>query len=353
MSFSFGKNIRINLFGQSHAKAIGITIDGIPPGISFDEKEINDFMARRSPGKNLFSSARNETDVVNVISGFNDNKTCGAPICAIIQNIDVKSENYNKYIPRPSHADLPALIKYNNAFDYNGGGHLSGRMTAPLCFAGALCLQILAKKGIKIFAHIASIHSVKDTLFNPINPQNVNKDFPVINTDAGIKMQKIILNAAKEGDSIGGIIECAITGMPIGIGNPIFEGLENIIASAIFAIPATKGIEFGAGFSASLMKGSEHNDPYFFDGDIIKTRTNNHGGILGGISSGMPIIFRTAFKPTPSIAKTQETVNLKTKKNTKINIKGRHDPCIVIRAVPCVEAMTAIAIADLLKYEVI
>ncbi|MBR7159383.1 MAG: chorismate synthase [Alphaproteobacteria bacterium] len=352
MSFSFGENIRITLFGQSHAEAIGVIIDGLPAGISFDTDAIQAFMARRAPGKSPLATARKEDDIPKILSGMKNGKTCGAPICAIIENHDVKSGDYNPDIPRPSHADYPAFVKYKGAFDYRGGGHFSGRMTASLCFAGALCLQILARKGIKIAAHIASIASVNDTLFNPLEPENVNKDFPVINPEAGLKMQDLILDTAKDGDSLGGVIECAVTGMPAGVGEPIFGGLENVIASAMFAIPAVKGIEFGAGFAAALMKGSENNDAYYFAGQNIKTRTNNHGGILGGLSSGMPIIFRTAIKPTPSIAKPQESVNLATGEATELIIKGRHDPCIVPRAVPCVEAVTAIALTDILANEV-
>ncbi len=348
MSFTFGENIKITVFGQSHAEAIGVVIDGLPAGLSFDEEAVCSFMARRAPGKSSLATPRKESDIPEIISGIVNGKTCGAPICALIKNTDTRSGDYNPEIPRPSHADYPAFVKYKGAFDYRGGGHFSGRMTAPLCFAGALCNQILERKGIKVSAHIFSIATIKDIPFNPLNPEAVNTDFPVISADAGKAMQELILNTAKEGDSVGGIIECAITGLPAGIGEPMFDGLESRISSAVFAIPAVKGLEFGAGFKATEMKGSENNDAFYFSDGEIKTKTNHHGGILGGLSSGMPIVFRVAFKPTPSIAKAQESVNLSTKEAVTLLIKGRHDPCIVPRAVPCVEAMAAIAITDIL-----
>lgn len=278
-------------------------------------------------------------------------------MCALFRNKDTRAGDYAdlKAVPRPGHADYTAFIKTAGANDIRGGGHFSARLTAPLTFAGAICAQLLEAKGIFIGAHISSIGSIADRRFNPVDTDVTTlldlreKTFPVLDGEAGMAMQDLIRVVAKEGDSIGGIIECCILGLPPGIGEPIFDGLENRIASVVFGIPAVKGIEFGAGFSASQLKGSENNDAFYFDNNIIKTKTNYHGGILGGLSSGMPLLFNAAFKPTPSIAKEQDSINLLTKENTTLVIKGRHDPCVVVRAVPCVEAAAAIAIYDLIR----
>ena len=354
--YSIGDKIRVTIFGQSHAEAIGAVIDGLPAGIKLDTDKITAFMQRRRPGQNKYQTARGETDIPEIISGLCDGKTCGAPVCAVIKNSDTKSGDYDnlKNVPRPGHADFAAYMKYGGSNDIRGGGQFSGRMTAPLCFAGAVCMQILEEKGIKIGAHIAEIHGVRDELFDAAGIsaeqlENVaKKEFPVISDASGEKMKAEIEAARKDGDSVGGVVECAVTGVKPGVGGALFEGIEGEMAKAIFGIPAVKGIEFGAGFSAAKMLGSENNDEFYFDGDTVKTRTNNHGGILGGISSGMPIIFRTAFKPTPSIAKKQNSVNLKTGVSEELVIKGRHDPCVVQRAVPCVEAAAAIVILNLL-----
>lgn len=354
--YSIGDKIRVTIFGQSHAEAIGAVIDELPAGIKLDTDKITAFMRRRRPGQNKYQTARRETDIPEIISGLCDGKTCGAPVCAVIKNGDTKSGDYDnlKNVPRPGHADFAAYMKYGGSNDIRGGGQFSGRMTAPLCFAGAVCMQILEEKGIKIGAHIAEIHGVHDELFDTAGItaeqlENVaKKEFPVISDASGEKMKAEIEAARKDGDSVGGVVECAVTGVKPGVGGALFEGIEGEMAKAIFGIPAVKGIEFGVGFSAAKMLGSENNDEFYFDGDTVKTRTNNHGGILGGISSGMPIIFRTAFKPTPSIAKKQNSVNLKTGVSEELVIKGRHDPCVVQRAVPCVEAAAAIVILNLL-----
>ncbi len=356
MSCNFGSKIKLTIFGQSHSRAIGCVLDGIPAGIKLDLDRIEAFMARRAPGKNKISTARKEADKPNILSGIVDGVTCGAPICAIIENSDTRSGDYDKLrmLPRPAHSDFAAYMKHNGFNDIRGGGNFSGRMTAPLCFAGAVCIQLLESKGIHIGAHIASIGGVDDERFNAVtvSEEELNavraKDLPVINDEKGSEMVACIDAARSDGDSVGGTVECAVIGMPAGIGEPIFDGIENKISSIIFGIPAVKGIEFGSGFEGSRLRGSENNDEFISVNGSIQTKTNNHGGILGGISSGMPIIFRCAFKPTPSIAKEQQTVNLGTGEAEALVIGGRHDPCIVQRAVPCVEAAAAVAITDLI-----
>lgn len=359
MSSSFGKLLKVTIFGQSHSEAIGAVIDGLPAGIRLDIEAIQRFMGRRAPGANRFSTARREADIPQILSGLVDGVTCGAPLCAVIQNGDARSKDYDKLrdLPRPMHADYPAAIKYGGANDIRGGGQFSGRLTAPLCFAGAVAMQLLSQKGITIGAHIAVIAGVADTPFDPvaIEAQQLlalsQKTFPVLSDEAGLKMQTQIDAARFEGDSVGGIIECVAVGVPAGLGEPLYEGLENRLAAAIFGIPAVKGVEFGAGFAAAGMRGSAHNDPFVMKNGRVVTETNNHGGILGGISTGMPITLKAAFKPTPSISKTQKTVSLSSGENAEIAVTGRHDPCVVPRAVPCVEAAVALVLLDLLMEE--
>lgn len=354
VSCNFGNNIKLTIFGQSHSEAIGAVIDGLPAGFEIDFEKVAAFMARRAPGQNDLSTPRKEADAVKILSGIVDGKTCGAPICAIIENTNTRSGDYDKLksVPRPAHSDFAAFMKHNGFNDIRGGGNFSGRLTAPLCFAGAVCMQLLESKGIRIGAHIASIGKTDDEKFDAVNVNSADfdkilaKPFPVIDDKQGEYMRKEIYDAKENGDSVGGTIECAVVGMPAGIGDPIFDGLENRISAAVFGIPAVKGIEFGAGFESSRMLGSENNDDFICENGEIKTETNNHGGILGGISSGMPVIFRCAIKPTPSIAKEQKSVNIMSGEAEKLVIGGRHDPCIVPRAVPCVEAAAAIAIAD-------
>lgn len=361
MSSVFGKNLIVTVFGQSHSKAIGVSIDNLPAGFEIDMDELSAFMRRRNAEGKSYSTKRKEKDQIEFLSGMIGNTTCAAPLCAIIRNNDFKSSDYEslKSIPRPSHADYTAQIKYKGYQDPTGGGHFSGRLTAPLCIAGAICLQILKKEGISIHAHIKKIYDVEDTSFDPTgnDVDNVKilleNDFPVIDKQKGILMQEKIYTASEQLDSIGGIIECAVYNLPIGIGEPMFDGLENNISKAVFAIPAVKGIEFGNGFLCADLKGSENNDPFYINDGRILTKTNNHGGILGGISSGMPLIFRIAVKPTPSIGIEQDSINLSESINKKIKIIGRHDPCIVPRAVPCVEAAAAIALLDMyLSYRI-
>lgn len=349
-------NLSVSIFGESHGMAIGVVIDNLPPKQPLDIDKIYEFMGRRAPKKDGTSTLRNETDTPEIISGFYNGKTTGEALCAIIKNKDQHSSDYKSIseLARPGHADYTAFLRYNDSNDPRGGGHFSGRLTAPLVFAGAVCGQILESRGITTAAHIYSIGNEKDTSFDTVNVtenelKEVKKRYlPVLDSSADERMRKVIENARNDLNSIGGIIECCGIGIPAGIGSPIFDGLENRIAQLVFAIPAVKGVEFGAGFEAAKLFGSENNDEFYTDGEIIKTKTNNAGGILGGISNGMPLIFRAAIKPTPSIARPQNTVNFREKENAVIEIKGRHDPCIVPRAVPCVEAVLNIALMSYL-----
>lgn len=356
MSSEFGKNIKVSVFGQSHSKAIGVVVDGLPAGEAIDMEELGRFMKRRAPGSGSYATKRREADVPEILSGLLDGITCGAPLCAVIANTDVRSEDYDnlKDTPRPSHADYPAYVKHNGFHDARGGGHFSGRLTAPLCAAGGIALQILQRRGVTVGAHIAAVGAVGDDAFDTVKTDAALlhavklKDFTVLNDGAGERMVREIEAAAAQNDSIGGIIECCALGLPAGLGEPMFDGLENRLAAALFGIPAVRGVEFGAGFQAAKMRGSLHNDPYFYDGDTVRTKTNNHGGVLGGISTGMPLLFRAAFKPTASIGKEQASVSLKAKTDAVLAVRGRHDPCIVPRAVPVVEAVTALVILDYL-----
>lgn len=354
MSCSFGERIKITIFGQSHSEAMGVVIDGLPAGFELNFEKIQNFLNRRAPGRNAMSTSRKEADKFSIVSGAVNGVTCGAPLCAIIENTNQHSGDYDKLksLPRPSHSDFAAYMKHNGFNDIRGGGNFSGRLTAPLCFAGAVIMQMLEKNGVHIGAHIKRIAKIDDESFNPVTVNKLDfesvsaKELPVINDESGEKMKAAVLEAKANGDSVGGIIECAVIGLEAGFGEPIFGGIENKISSAIFGIPAVKGIEFGSGFAGCDLFGSENNDEFIIENDKIKTATNNHGGILGGITSGMPVIFRCGIKPTPSIAKEQQTVNVATGESETLVIGGRHDPCIVQRAVPCVEAAAAIALAD-------
>ncbi len=359
MSSIWNNGLNISLFGESHGKAIGVVIDNAPPGFKIDIDNINNFMKRRTSIYNIETSTkRKESDIPNIISGIFNDKTTGAPITAIIENNDKISHNYDniKYTPRPGHSDYTYYKKYKGNNDYRGGGHSSGRLTAGIVFAGAICSEILKKYNIYCGAHIKSIKDIKDSLLNPTNislsdfEKIKSNVFPVINKHIEKDMKHIINKAKEDNNSLGGIIECAIIGVPCGIGSPIFKNLKSVISSLIFSIPAVKGLEFGNGFNSTLLTGYENNDEFIINDNKIKTLTNNHGGILGGISSGMPIIFNVAFKPTSSIYKSQKTINIKKFKNDQIKIEGRHDPCIVPRAVPVVEAAGYIAItSELIK----
>ena len=356
MSSIYNGNLKISVFGESHGAAIGAVLDNLPAGEKIDIDKIYFQMLRRAPGFDKTSTERKENDIPQIISGILNGYTTGAPVCAIIQNTDVNSDGYEhiKNIARPGHADYSAKIKYHGFNDTRGGGHLSGRITATLTFCGALCRQILENRGIYIGAHVYSIFDIFDENIETNFSDNLLKKlstekFPVIDSNIKEKMIDKIIQVKKNGDSVGGIVECATSNVPPGLGNPIFDGIENKISSLIFAIPAIKGIEFGAGFQSTKMLGSQNNDSFVIKNGKILTKTNNHGGILGGISSGMPIIFRCAIKPTPSIAKLQETVDISTKLATKISISGKHDPCIVPRVVPVIESIAAIALLDFFK----
>jgi len=354
MSSQYGKKLRISIFGQSHSPAIGVSIDGLPSGIKINIDELRAFLKRRAPGQNDISTARAEDDAPEILSGLVETVTCGAPLAIIIRNKDARSADYRELrdIPRPSHADYAAHIKYGGFQDVAGGGHFSGRLTAPLCVAGGICLQILRGLGINVGAHISRIGNAEDDPFDPVGVTNADFELiqknplPVLKREAGDAMRQQILEAREKGDSVGGIVECAAIGLPVGLGDPMFDGIENRIAGIVFGIPGVKGVEFGSGFAVAGRRGSGNNDSFFMDGEKVRTRTNNSGGILGGITNGMPVLFRAAFKPTPSIGMEQDSVSLSQAKNAVLQVKGRHDPCIVPRALPCVEAAAAIALYD-------
>ncbi|MGN0622045.1 MAG: chorismate synthase [Porcipelethomonas sp.] len=353
MSSLWNNRISISIFGESHGPAIGVVIDNLPPGEYIDIEELGRFLSRRAPKKDGTTTMRSEKDLPQIMSGLINDKTTGTPLCAFIQNTDTRSQDYSNIskLARPGHADYTGSVRYRGFNDVRGGGHFSGRLTAPLVFAGALCGQILERRGIYTGAHIAEIHGIKDEEFDRTNVSKDDilavryKKFPVINDEQGEKMFEDIQNARMGCESLGGIIECACVNVPAGIGSPIFDGLENTLAQLIFGIPAVKGLEFGAGFKTAKMVGSQNNDEFYVDDNgHVKTKSNNHGGILGGISSGMPITMNVAIKPTPSIAKPQATIDYGNMTNDVLSIKGRHDPCIVPRAVPCVEAAVNIGI---------
>jgi len=354
MASQIGEKLKVSIFGQSHSDAIGVVIDGFPAGFRIDMDKLSAFLSRRAPGSGAHTTSRRESDAPKFISGVVDGVTCGAPICAIIENNNTRSRDYEnlRETPRPGHADYTAFVKYGASHDIRGGGHFSGRLTACLCIAGGICLQYLEEHGIRIGAHTAEIAGVEDRRFDTLTPELsevlLSEPIAVLDKDAGERMMEEILSAKADGDSVGGIIECAASGIPAGLGEPMFDGVENNIAKIVFGIPAVKGIEFGAGFEAARMRGSENNDAFRVCGDQVLTATNNHGGALGGISSGMPIIFRVAIKPTPSISKAQESVSLSARSDAILEIVGRHDPCIVPRAVPVIEAATAIAVCDMM-----
>lgn len=348
--------LSVSIFGESHGNGIGVAIDGLPPACEIDMEKVLAFMARRAPKKDGTSTARNEKDLPEIISGIYNGKTTGNTLCAVIRNTDQHSADYGSVstLARPAHADYTGYMRYKGANDLRGGGHFSGRLTAPLVFAGAICGRILESKGIYTCSHIASIMNVYDKMFNPTDLDNdlfevvKGRYLPLIDSGVDSEMRAVIENARMNLDSVGGSIECAVIGLDAGVGSPMFDGIENRISQIVFAIPAIKGIEFGAGFDVANMTGSQNNDEYYIENSKIKTRTNNAGGIAGGISNGMPIIFKVAVKPTPSISRPQKTVDYVKMTEETLEIKGRHDPCIVPRAVPCVEAAANIAILSLL-----
>lgn len=359
MSSEFGNTLRVGIFGESHGRAIGVTMQNLPAGEEIDLRKLEAFLERRKPGKNALSTARIEPDRPVFLSGLMEGKTTGSPLAAIIENRDARSGDYAELMdkPRPGHADYTAYLKWQGEADMRGGGHFSGRLTAPICIAGGIAKQLLARKNIFVGAHLFAVAGIADDAFE-MRPSAelfaaiAEKDFPVIDDAKGCAMQEAILAASHAGDSVGGVIECAAIGVPAGLGNPMFDGIENRLSAALFGIPAVKGLEFGAGFAAASMRGSEHNDPFRMDEQRnVTTSTNHAGGILGGISTGQPIVLRVAIKPTASIAKMQQTVSLSRRENAELIVRGRHDPCIAHRAVPVVEAVTALVLLDYLLEE--
>ena len=357
---TFGKNVRVTIFGESHGAAIGCTLEGLPAGFKLDMEALNAFLARRAPGgQGLLTTQRKEKDQPEILSGIQDGVLTGATLCAIIRNGDQHSKDYSnlKDCPRPGHSDYPAAVKFHGYNDIRGGGIFSGRLTAPICIAGGILRQILEQEeGIVIGAHLAQIAQVGDDVFDPVKVSAAalrrldKKEFPVLCDEAGEMMKREVEAARMSCDSVGGVVEAAVVGMPPGIGDPMFYGLENRLSQALFAIPAVKGVSFGDGFYASMVHGSENNDPYVIDGKgRVRTVTNHCGGILGGMSTGMPIVFRAAFKPTSSIARPQQSISLSRKEVQELRVVGRHDPCVAIRAVPVVIAATALAIYDALR----
>lgn len=355
MSSEFGNRLHVSIFGQSHGKAIGVVADGLPAGERVDLEELARFLDRRRPGQNALSTSRQETDVPEFLSGLQDGVTCGSPLCAVIQNRDQHSSDYAALAdtPRPGHADYTAWVKWGGQADMRGGGHFSGRLTAPLCIVGGIAKQILARRGIYVGAHLFSAEGETDVSF-PLLPapslfeEIAAKPFPVLDDARGQRMQGAIMAAAQEGDSVGGVVECAAVGLPAGLGEPMFDGMESRLAAVLFGIPAVKGVEFGAGFETSALRGSVNNDPFCIHDGRVETTRNRAGGILGGITNGMPLTLRAAFKPTPSISKPQQSVHLPHMEETELVISGRHDPCVAHRAVPVVEAAVATVLLDIL-----
>lgn len=359
MASSVGHSVRLSIFGQSHSEAIGCVIEGLPAGISVDLDELQAFLARRAPGRSDTSTARREPDRPRILSGLVDGHTCGAPLSAIIENTNTRSQDYEglRRVPRPGHADYAAYVRYGNHHDVAGGGHFSGRLTAPLCIAGGIALQALEQAlGIRVVAHIAQLgpkricdEHLNDMTLDPSQVEAIGaNELPCISPGAARAMHEAVLAAKSKLDSVGGVIECVAYGMPAGVGDPMFDGLENRIARVAYGIPAVKGVEFGAGFGAAALLGSQNNDPYRIEDERVVCEKNNAGGILGGISTGMPIVWRAAVKPTPSIGKRQDSVDLGRTSDADLVVHGRHDPCIVPRAVPVVEAACALALLDAL-----
>jgi chorismate synthase len=357
MGAAWGKALKLTIFGESHGSGVGIVMDGLPPGCALDMDGISREMARRAPGNAWTSTPRKESDQVVIQSGVYQGKTTGTPLCGWIQNGDTRSGDYEKIrgVARPGHADWTGFVKYGGHGDPRGGGHFSGRLTAPLVFAGAVARQILKEKGIDIGSHVLRIASVKDSGFDlaEINGETLERlramDTPVLNPETAGALLDAIQNAISRKDSVGGVIECAVIGLPAGLGEPFFDSMESSLAHLLFSIPAVKGVEFGAGFDIAGMTGSQANDEFYIDpAGRVSARTNYNGGVNGGISNGMPVVFRVAVKPTPSIGQAQKTVNFLAMEDTWVEIQGRHDPCIVLRALPVAESAAALAALDFL-----
>ena len=354
MSNCLGERYRLTVFGQSHSPMIGGVIEGVPAGVAPDMESIRAFMARRAPGGAL-STARKEADIPEIIAGLNEwGRACGAPLAFVIRNNDARSGDYAdlRDAPRPGHADYTAFVKYGGENDIRGGGQFSGRLTAPLCFAGALAMQLLKERGVRVRAHVKRVAGIEDgpmDLAHPDLDAIAGAGLPCVDPDATARMAAAVEAARADGDSVGGVVECFATGVPAGLGEPMFDGVENRLARALFGIPAVRGVAFGLGFEAADLRGSRHNDAFRMDGSRVVTATNRHGGALGGITSGMPIAVQVAFKPTPSIAAEQSSVSLSGKRDVPLSVRGRHDPCVVSRAVPVVEAVVACVLYDLME----
>lgn len=354
MSSVWGKYFIVDIFGESHGDKIGVVLGGLPPGAALDTDALQVFMDRRRAGSEAWSTKRHEPDKINIVSGFYNGRTTGTPLCMLIGNTDTHSRDYAPGLNRPGHADYTGSVRYGGHNDPRGGGHFSGRLTAPLVFAGAVASQLLGAHGIYAATHIQRIADIQDTLFDATSiPASLadklkSMRFPLIDTAKQAAMEQCVIDAAARGDSVGGVIECAISNIPAGLGNPMMDSVESRLSSLLFSVPALKGVSFGEGFGFAGMRGSAANDAYVKEGGRIIAKTNHNGGILGGISNGMPIVFSVAIKPTASISRPQNTVNLATGEEETIHIKGRHDPCIVPRAVAVVEAAAYICMLDLL-----
>lgn len=356
MTAQFGKNVITTVFGQSHGHSIGVVIDGMPLGEEINFNELNEFLTRRAPGKNKLTTQRSEDDIPEFIAGIEDGKIVSTTICAVIKNKDHNSSDYEKFkdIPRPSHADFVAKIKYNDKMDMNGSGPFSGRLTAPLCVAGGIAKQILEKRGIQIFSHIKNLGGIKDSDISFTDPDIellkncVFKDIPVVSKESEVQIKRFLEQIKAEKDSVGAEVECFAIGTPIGLGEPNYEGFESVLSSGIFAIPGVRGISFGTGFGCVNMKGSEHNDEFEI-GEKVRTITNNAGGIVGGITNSMPIVFNVAIKPTASIGKLQKSFSFNNNKPQDLEITGRHDPCIALRVLPVIESVCALVILDFME----
>ena len=355
MRGQWGNKLQLSLFGESHGEAVGIVIDGLPAGIALDMEAVALDLARRSPGRDPTATQRREPDAVRVLSGLYRGATTGAPLCGVIDNVGARSQDYDALLSvmRPGHADFTGWVKFSGFNDPRGGGHFSGRLTAPLVFAGAVARQVLARDGVTVGAHIQSIHTVRDGLLDDADIPAETLDalrtmrFPLLDPGIEQAMRAEIERAHANGDSVGGVVACAAVGVPAGWGEPFFGSVESVLAGLLFSIPAVKGVSFGGGFGLTTMLGSEANDPFVIDGERIRTTTNHHGGVLGGITSGMPVTVRVGLKPTPSIARTQRTVDLRTHQPAELNVGGRHDPCIVPRAVPVVESAVLLGLLSL------
>ncbi len=358
MSSTFGKNLHISVFGGSHTEAIGVVIDGLPAGETIDQDALLRQMARRAPGRDKSSTPRKESDIPRILCGLLDGVTTGAPLCLIIENTNIRSKDYSdlKIHPRPGHADYTAFVRYGGHNDIRGGGHFSGRLTACLVAAGGIARQILQRRGILIGAHALQIGPVFDRRFDPvsISPEELIRlsetYFALLDPEKESAMRDVIEEARMAQDSIGGIVECAVTGLPAGLGSPMFDGVENVLGAALFGVPAVKGVEFGDGFGVAALHGSENNDPFTYGEDgKVKTLTNHAGGVLGGITTGMPLVFRCAVKPTSSISRAQHTIDLSRGCDDTLSVHGRHDPCMVPRAIPVVEGVAAMALLDMMS----